>query len=395
MLIKSLQIRNFRNLHKIDASFAPGLNVIHGANAQGKTNLLEAIYLLVTGRTFRTSDDSEIVPWDIEEYDGTLIRAQVEKSAGEEQLGFYFDGRNKRVLVDGKPLTRLAHLVGRLNAVLFTPTDLMLVRGAPALRRRFMDIAIGQTSRRYIESLQDYQQVLKNRNAILKQALHRSHSDIGAQLDVYDEQLAEAGAILMEARNSAVAEISAKAAEHYSRICLQREQMLLKYEQDIDNPDNKNNVGTHAREDLCASELKNQLLSTLRRTRVDDLRRLSTSRGPHRDDFSFQIDNYSARQFASQGQQRSAVLALKFAELDYIRTHTHEQPLLMLDDVISELDEQRRTALLQHLGTDIQTFITTTDSDSVTRQTSAQTLLRVESGSLLKDGSATPPNTEL
>lgn len=395
MLINTLQIRNFRNLHKVDVVFSPGLNVIHGANAQGKTNLLEAIYLLVTGRSFRTNDDSEIVPWKLEEYEGTMIRAQVEKAAGEEQLGFYFDGRNKRVLVDGKPLTRLAHLVGRLNAVLFTPTDLMLVRGAPALRRRFMDIAIGQTSRRYIESLQDYQQVLKNRNALLKQAAHRPAAEVGVQLDVYDEQLAEAGAILMEARCSAVGEISTTAAEHYSQICLQREQLLLKYEPDLDNADNKSNVGTHLCEDLCASELKNQLLATLRRTRVDDLRRLSTSRGPHRDDFRFQIDNYPARQFASQGQQRSAVLALKFAELDYIKSHTNEQPLLMLDDVISELDEQRRTAFLQHLGSDIQTFITTTEPENVTRQTSAQTLLKVEAGTLFNDRPAAQENTEL
>lgn len=386
MRIKSLQVRNFRNLHHVDVNFAPGLNVIFGRNAQGKTNLLEAIYLMVTGRSFRTTNESELTPWNLAEYPGTLVRATVQKSAGEEQLAFFFDGKNKRVLVDGKPITRLAHLVGRLNAVLFTPTDLMVVRGAPGLRRRFLDIAIGQADRQYMDALQEYQQVLRNRNALLKQAAVRGGNSqrneqggrminpaLETQLDVYDQQLVASGALIMLARNLALQELSLAAAASYLKIADDEEHLQLTYMPDVS-----------VRFDGCVDAITQDLHDQLRQSRTDDLRRLSTLRGPHRDDFEFRINKHPARQFASQGQQRSAVLALKFAEMDYLHQHTGERPLLMLDDVISELDNQRKSAFLLHLDPDVQTFITTTDPDSITAYVSAQQQLRMAAGQLIE-----------
>lgn len=368
MLIKSLQLRNFRNLHHVDASFAPGINIIHGLNAQGKTNLLEAIYLLVTGRSFRTTNDSEMIPWHLSDYDGTLIRAMISKAAGDERLAVFFNGREKRVLVDQKPVSRLAQLIGRLNAVLFTPSDLLLVRGAPALRRRFIDIAIGQTSAAYIDALQTYQQVLKNRNALLKQAAFRQ-ANPDVQLDVYDQQLSNAGSVIMAARHAAVAEIGGYAAHHYNVIANAQEPLTLKYEPDVSG---------EAPQTQAA--LRVELQTALQQSRPDDLRRLSTSRGPHRDDFQFIIQAFPARHYASQGQQRTAVLAAKLAEMDYLRAHTGESPLLMLDDLMSELDDTRKAALLAHLDHSLQIFITTTDPGSVTRFAPAQRLLKIESG---------------
>jgi DNA replication and repair protein RecF len=372
MLVHSLQVRNFRNLRHVDADFSPGINVVFGLNAQGKTNLLESIYLLVTGRSFRTNNDSELIPWHTPDYDGTLIRAQVSKAAGEEQIAFYFNGREKRVLVDGKPITRLANLIGRLNAVLFTPADLLLVRGAPTLRRRFMDIAIGQTSARYLDALQTYQQVLKNRNILLKQAAHRGE---GAQthLDVYDEQLATAGAVIVMARRSALQEMANYACTHYTAIANAQESLTLTYEPDQELATDSDEMATKA-----------ALLQSLAESRPEDLRRLATSRGPHRDDFSFIIQRYPARHFASQGQQRTAVLAAKLAEMDYLRGHTGESPLLMLDDLMSELDEERKRALLQYLDPSLQTFVTTTDPQSVTRYARAQGLLKFHRGELTR-----------
>lgn len=370
MLVQSLQLRNFRNLHKVDAVFSPGINVIHGLNAQGKTNLLEAVYLLVTGRSFRTNNDSEMIPWNLPDYDGTLIRAVVSKAAGDEQLAILFNGREKRVLVDQKPVSRLAQLIGRLNAVLFTPSDLLLVRGAPALRRRFLDIAIGQTSVQYIDALQTYQQVLKNRNALLKQAAFRN-VDPDVQLDVYDQQLAAAGSNIIAARHTAVAEIGAYAAHHYTTIANAQEPLTLKYEP---------NIACDAPQTQPALQI--ELNKALQQSRADDRRRLSTSRGPHRDDFQFIIQEFPARHFASQGQQRTAVLSAKLAEMDYLSTHTGESPLLMLDDLMSELDETRKAALLAHLDQSLQIFITTTDPSSVTRYAPAQKLLKIESGNM-------------
>lgn len=370
MLIQSLQLRNFRNLNKVDTQFAPGINVIHGLNAQGKTNLLEAIYLLVTGRSFRTNNDSEMIPWNLPEYDGTLIRAIVSKAAGEEQLAIFFNGREKRVLVDQKPVSRLAQLIGRLNAVLFTPSDLLLVRGAPALRRRFLDIAIGQTSAQYIDALQTYQQVLKNRNALLKQAAFRQ-ANPEVQLDVYDQQLSDAGSIIMAARHTAVVELGGYAAHHYAIIANAQEPLALKYEPDVS-----------CEQPQTQPALQLELHRALQQSRADDLRRLSTSRGPHRDDFQFIIQAFPARHFASQGQTRTAVLASKLAEMDYLRAHTGESPLLMLDDLMSELDETRKAALLAHLDQSLQIFITATDPGSVTRYAAAQRLLKIDDGNM-------------
>lgn len=372
MLIKTLQVRNFRNLLALDTAFEPGLNVIHGRNAQGKTNLLEAIYLLVTGRSFRTANDAELIPWHLEEYTGTVIRANVLKKSGEEQLGVYFDGKAKRVLVNGTPITRLANLVGHLNAVLFTPTDLLLVRGAPSLRRRFLDIAIGQTSRIYMDALQQYQTVLKNRNILLKAAAGGPSAAHTLQLDVYDQQLVESGSRIIEHRARALADMSRTATDHYGCITANAEPLHLVYEPDITLPDPGDD----------SAAIAEAFHAQLRQARRDDLRRLATGHGPHRDDFGLQISGYAARQFASQGQQRSAVLAIKFAEMDFLHHHTGERPLLMLDDVISELDEERRRAFLQHLQQDVQTFITTTDASTVTGHAQPQRLLQIRGGHL-------------
>jgi len=365
MLVHTLQLRNFRNLRHIDAEFTTGINVIHGLNAQGKTNLLEAVYLLVTGRSFRTMNDSELIPWNSADYEGTLIRAEVSKRAGKEQLAFFLNGRVKRISIDGKPITRLAHLIGRLNAVLFTPTDLLLVRGAPTLRRRFLDIAIGQTNPAYLEALQTYQYVLKNRNSLLKQLAGRS---VDHQLDVYDQQLADAGAVIMQFRSEAIGQMGSFAASHYLTIAHADEPLTLKYEPDVSVSEE--------------SALAQMISKTLQQTRNEDLKRFSTSRGPHRDDFQFVLQGYPARHFASQGQQRTAVLAAKLAEMDYLRTHTGETPLLMLDDLMSELDDNRKAALLKHLDSSIQTFVTTTDPASVTRYMPAQKLIRIHHGEL-------------
>ncbi len=370
MLVHSLQLRDFRNLRRIDVDFAPGINVIHGMNAQGKTNLLEAVYLLVTGRSFRTSTESELIPWNVEDYQGTLIRATISKASGIEQLAFYLDGKQKRISIDGKPISRLAHLIGRLNAVLFTPADLLLVRGAPALRRRFIDIAVGQTNPVYLDALQTYQYVLKNRNSLLKQIAIRGQSD--HQLDVYDEQLASTGATIMEERLQALTEMAQFATQHYATIAQDQESLGLLYEPDVPVS--------------AGADFKSLLATALAAARADDLKRLSTSRGPHRDDFQFIIQQYPARHFASQGQQRSAVLAAKLAEMDYLKKHTGETPLLMLDDLMSELDSDRKAALIKHLDPSIQIFITTTDPHSVTHFAPAQRLLRIAGGILENNG---------
>lgn len=368
MRVQSLLLRDFRNIHRLSVEFHPGINVIYGHNAQGKTNLLEAIYLLVTGRSFRTTQDSELIPWATKEYEGTLIRAEVIKQSGQEQLTFFLLGKTKQILVNGTPIARMANLIGRLNAVLFTPADLLLVRGAPALRRRFLDIAIGQSNPIYLHALQQYQHVLKNRNTLLKQITLRGAGAETPQLDVYDEQLADTAEILIQQRARAIGEMSEFATGHYHAIASESEPLTLAYQPDI-SPD-------------AELPLKDVILRDLRAARTEDLRKLSTNRGPHRDDFHFIIQKYHARTYASQGQQRTAVLAAKLAEMDYLRLHTRETPLLMLDDLMSELDHNRKTALIHHLKADMQIFITTTDRHTIEDLTAPQKFFKMTHGHL-------------
>lgn len=367
MRIKDLHIQHFRNIASAQVAFMAGVNVIYGWNAQGKTNLLEAVYLLVTGKSFRTNNDAEMIPWTVADYNGSVIRADIEKAAGDEQIVYFFNGRQRRISINHKPIERLAHLIGRLNAVLFTPTDLLLVRGSPTLRRRFLDIAISQVNPGYLNALQTYQLVLKNRNQLLKQINGREGS--ATQLDVYDEQLSQAGALIMDIRTNSLAEISRNAALHYAAIANSPEALDLQYLPDVASPD------------LQVPSVQT-LAAALRASRAEDMRRLSTNRGPHRDDFQFTVQQHAARNFASQGQQRTAVLAIKLAEMDFLHSHTGEWPLLMLDDLMSELDENRRNALLSYLKPQVQTFITTTDYHTVTRHAPVQQLIQVTGGTV-------------
>ena len=351
MLIRELQIINFRNLRFLRAEFGTGIHVIHGSNAQGKTNLLEAIYLLVTGRSFRTTMDRELIPWLRENYEATLVRARVEKAGYEERFLLSFNQSEKHVFVNGSPIPRLGDLIGRINAVLFTPSDLQLVRGAPGLRRRFLDIELSQIAPAYLRHLQRYDLALRQRNALLKQ--HQRRPGLAAELVPWDAQLAEHGSEIIAARARMLARLSDIAARTYADIAGADEPFALRYEP---SPACEGDAAPHIRERIAAA---------LKSAQADDVRRGATSVGPHRDDFTFLIAGRDARDFGSQGQQRSCVLAMKLAELSLMREATGESPILLLDDLMSELDESRKRAFLESLDPAVQTFITATEKELV------------------------------
>lgn len=365
MQVRELQIINFRNLVYLRGEFSSGLNVIHGANAQGKTNLLEAIYLLVTGRSFRTTSDREMIPWMRDGYEATVIRACVQKQTFEERFLLTFNQGQKNVFVNGNPIGRLGELVGRINAVLFTPSDLQLVSGAPGLRRRFLDIELSQISRPYLYNLQRYDLALRQRNALLKQ--HQRKPNLRDELVVWDQQLAQHGAELTAGRGEMLEKLSTSAADMYHAISGAKEELRLRYESSPRNPINK---GADA------------LYAALEAARDEDMRRGATSVGPHRDDFTFLVNGHDARDFGSQGQQRSCVLATKLAELKIMEAATGEAPLLMLDDLMSELDDSRKRALLEVLDPRVQTFITATEAELVTNLCTPDRLFHMDDGEL-------------
>lgn len=374
MIVRELQIINFRNLRFVRAEFDQGLNVIHGANAQGKTNVLEALYLLVTGRSFRTTDEREMIPWMRDEYQATLIRSAIEKRTGEERFLLTFNQAEKRIFVNGEPIRRLGELIGRINAVLFTPNDLQLVRGSPGGRRRFLDVELSQISRSYLHHLQRYDLALRQRNALLKQ--HQRRPELRSELEAWDPQLVEHGAELIVARSQAVASLSAHAAQAYERIAGPHERFALAYRPAPAWPESA---------EITLDQAHERFTRVLRQSTDDDIRRGATSHGPHRDDFDFLLDGRDAKAFASQGQQRSCVLALKLAEMKFMEEATNEVPLLLLDDLMSELDEARSRAFLERLDPRVQTFITTTEKALVLSFVQARKVFLVEDGELIAE----------
>jgi DNA replication and repair protein RecF len=367
MQINELTVRDFRNLHHIEQTFDSGLNVIMGRNAQGKTNLLEAMYMLVTGRSFRTRNERELVPWDRADYVATIVRADVSTRTGRDRYLLSFNRTQKFISVNDVPIGRLGELVGRLNAVLFTPADLELVQGAPQQRRRFLDLCLSQTSRTTLQALQRYDQALRQRNMLLK--VHAQRRNVAQELAPYAEELATMGALVMARRAAALAELSEAAAVFYEQIAGRNEQMELRYRPSV--------TAATANE----VELREAIREALARSLGEDLGRGTTGMGPHRDDFVFYLGGKDARDFASQGQQRTCVLALKLAELAMLAKTRGEPPVLFLDDLMSELDAERRERLLECLPREAQTFLTTTDFEAV-RTSHPGRVLRMENGAL-------------
>lgn len=364
MWVRSLQLQHYRNYAELSLSFSPGLNVIHGDNAQGKTNLLESIYLLSTGKSHRTHRDLELIA------NGANLltaKAMVARSTGDLSLELTLGTETRKQLrINGITEQRIANLVGNLGSVFFSPDDLMLVKGAPAERRRFLDIEISQLSQTYLHHLIAYGKVLQQRNTLLKrEGVDRS------LLEIYDQQLVSIGAQLVVRRAQSVARLAPLAAIYHETLSSGREQLTLGYE---------SQVPAEAHGSLVEAE--NSLWRLLEQRRRDELRRQVTLVGPHRDDLAFSINGTDARLYGSQGQQRTAVLALKLAELQYMYEELGEYPVLLLDDVASELDPHRRHFLLHAVREGVQTFVSCTDLEDlmVRAWPPDHALFRVEAG---------------
>jgi DNA replication and repair protein RecF len=447
MLLRQLRIRRFRNLGDVQLSLNPGPQLLWGANAQGKTNILESIYFLVTGRSFRTRHDRECIPDNAEDATSadaekdtetessedktsapkskrpdafTLIEGEVARQNTTNRLRIVISSEGKQVFSDNQPLPRLGQLWGKLNAVLFTPADLALVQGGPAGRRRFLDTELAQVSPIYLDALQRYDRALRQRNTLLRRnngALKspEKQEQLKRMLRPYEQPLAEAACTLVQLRQQAIDFLGERCARYYQKISGGREPLELLFEPSlnysnspapqVDPEDNgePDTLTTESPAPLADADFPDQsppaervleepdlfetrrnptllvpqfseeerdawikrFLQQLAASVEKDLRRSATGIGPHRDDFTFRLQGRNARDFASQGQQRSCVLALRFSEIDLMRATTGETPLLLLDDIVSELDDARRAALLGLLPRDIQTIITATNAEAL------------------------------
>ena len=343
MRIKSAKLNHFRNYETCEFTPCTGVNVLLGDNGQGKTNLLEAIYLCCTGRSHRTHSDKDLIRYDA---DFASVYVESEKTDGSHQVEVIMPASGKRrIKIAGREASRSGELMGHVTGVLFSPEDLRTVKDGPAERRRMIDMTLAQLRPAYYYALQRYNRALKQRNEALRAAA--ISPSIIDTLDMWDEQIASVGAELMRQRRDYIMKLSAIASETYLEIAGGRETLSVSYQPNVTSGDDAQSI-----------------MDALFTARGSDLRRMTTSVGPHRDEILLAIDGREVRTFGSQGQQRTTALSLRLSELSVMRDEMGEWPVLMLDDVMSELDPSRRRQLIRRLD-GIQTIVTCTDEEDL------------------------------
>ena len=341
MKIKSIQLENFRNYDQISLDFDEGVNVFLGQNAQGKTNLLEAIYFLSLVHSHRTSDNQSLIN---QTQESAQINGIIEKNYGEFPLDVVINQNGKKASINHLPTNRLSDYIGNFNVILFAPEDLELVKGGPAIRRKFMDREFGQISANYLFSITQYNKILKDRNLYLKKLQNKSASDL-VYLDVMTEQLIESGSNIIFDRYRFTELLEKFAKTIHSNISNNLEELELSYKSSVENQD--------------VEKIANQLRDLYFKNQNREIFQGNTLVGPHRDDLLMFINQQDAYEFGSQGQQRTVALSIKLAEIDLLKEQIGEYPVLLLDDVFSELDSSRQTHLLKSIENKVQTFITT------------------------------------
>lgn len=334
MIVKSLELKDYRNYNNLNMFFSSGTNILYGENAQGKTNILEAIYLCGTTKSHRGSKDKDIVSFTSEE---AHVRVMIEKNYIPHRIDLHLKkNKAKGVAIDGIPIKKQGELFGMLNLVFFSPEDLYIIKNGPSERRRFLDLELCQVDKIYLSNLGNYNKVLIQRNNLLKQI--GSNRNLLDTLNIWDEKLLEYGQKIIESRHEFVLRLNEIVGEIHKRLTGGKEELTLQYEPNVKVLD-------------FESKLKKSL--------EKDLSLKMTNIGPHRDDLSFLLGDIDIRKFGSQGQQRTAALSCKLAEIDLVKSIIKENPILLLDDVLSELDRQRQNYLLNNIG-NLQTIITCT-----------------------------------
>lgn len=365
MYIKNIELTNFRNYDRLSLEFNQNVNLILGNNAQGKTNLLEAIYLTSIGRSFRTNKDSELVKFDRESAK-IIVEAEKEMFSTDVEINIKKDAK-KSIKKDGINIKRTSELLENILIVIFSPEDLKIVKDEPEKRRKFIDRELCQIKPLYYDSLSNYKKTLIQRNRYLKE------EDIdNTILDLWDVQLAKYGARIINIREQFIKKISVLSGEIHRSITNEKESLFLAYNPNIEYKEN-------------IQEQEEYFYDEIKRAFKTDFRQRTTTKGPHKDDISFFVNGINMRSFGSQGQQRTCALSLKLAELSLIKEETDEDAILLLDDVMSELDIERQKYLIKTLKKN-QMFVTTTDLDqNVLDAFPDAQIIYVESGKIKKN----------
>ena len=341
MNIVSLQADHFRNYDNLNIDFCGGTNLFYGENAQGKTNVLEALFLAGTTKSHRAGKDKEMIRFGQDE---AHIRMEVEKNDVRYRIDMHLKkNRAKGIAINSVPIRRASELIGLCHFVFFSPEDLSIIKDGPGERRRFIDLELCQLSSMYVHALSGYNKVLAQRNRLLKDLYKKQ--DYDKTLDVWDEQLIRYGTAVIRERRTFVETLNQVVKDIHLSLSGSREQFQVEYEQSVSEEDFSDRLFLERERDIFLG---------------------TTGIGPHRDDLLFRSNEIDLRRYGSQGQQRTAALSLKLAEIEMVRRVTGDMPVLLLDDVLSELDGKRQKFLLERIR-DIQTMITCTGIDDFTQ----------------------------
>ena len=357
MIVKSLKLKNFRNYDLLSLEFVDSTNIFYGDNAQGKTNILESVYLAATTKSHRGTKDRDMIQF---EKDEAHIEIVVEKNHVPFRIDMHLKKNSpKGIAINKVPIKRASELFGIINVVFFSPEDLNIIKNGPAERRRFIDLELSQLDKVYLSDLSNYNRIINQRNKLLKDIYERD--DLFQTLDIWDAQLVKYGNRIIERRKLFIEQINKIISSIHSKLTGDKEKLQIFYESGTGQTDFE---------------------TALRRNRERDMKFKSTSAGPHRDDICFMADDIDIRKFGSQGQQRTTALSLKLSEIELVKNTIKDTPILLLDDVLSELDKHRQNYLLDSIR-DIQTLITCTGLDDfVNHRFYINKILHVEKGNV-------------
>ncbi|MGN0331574.1 MAG: DNA replication/repair protein RecF [Lachnospiraceae bacterium] len=337
MIIESIELKNYRNYKELHMELNQGTNILYGDNAQGKTNVLESVYVCCTSKSHRGAKDRDIILFGEDE---AHIKLQILKNKVPYRIDMHLKkNKPKGIAINGVPIRKASELFGVANVVFFSPEDLNIIKNGPSERRRFIDMELCQLDKLYVHSLVQYNRTLLQRNKLLKELAFRPEYE--ETLDIWDMQLAKYGEEVIKSRRRFIEQLNAIIREIHGKLSGQKEHITIVYDPDTE---------------------EGNLEAALARSRPQDVRQKTTLTGPHRDDISFIVNGIDIRRFGSQGQQRTAALSLKLSELELVKKLSRDDPVLLLDDVLSELDSSRQNHLLSAIS-DIQTMITCTGLD--------------------------------
>lgn len=360
MKIESLKLKNFRNYELLSLQFDEAVNIFYGDNAQGKTNVLEAVYLSGTTKSHRGTKDRDLIKFDTNE---SHIETVLEKNGIKYQIDMHLKKNSpKGIAINKIPIKRASELFGIINIVFFSPEDLNIIKNGPGERRRFIDLELSQLDKLYLSQLSNYNRIVNQRNHLLKEIGFDRHAL--QTLEIWDLQLIQYGNKIIERRKEFIKQINKIISNIHKKLTGDKESIQIVYE---------------------PSNGQMSLEQALQKNREKDLRIKSTSVGPHRDDIAFLVGDIDIRKYGSQGQQRTAALSLKLSEIELVKQSIHDTPVLLLDDVLSELDKHRQNYLLDSIH-DIQTLITCTGVDEfVNHRFSINKVFHVQNGQVTKE----------